>query len=69
MVDVSVNPLKIRMFIHILSNTPKWVFVLFFTLLVLGRDAMPINAWATGYIGLASLMGLLVARLLDVRYD
>jgi hypothetical protein len=57
------------MFIHILSNTPKWVFVLFFTLLVLGRDAMPINAWATGYIGLASLMALLVARLLDVRYD
>jgi hypothetical protein len=79
------------MFTQIISNTPKWVFVLFFVLLALGlsqmrtqiksrkrvfilpivmlvlsflgvlsafgRDAMPIAAWALGYIGLATLMG------------
>jgi hypothetical protein len=78
------------MFIQIISNTPKWVFVLFFVLLALGIlqmrtstkaksrvlilpivllflsiagvisafgiAAMPIAAWALGYIGLASLM-------------
>lgn len=78
------------MFTQIISNTPKWVFLLFFALLALGisqmrtqiksrkrvlilpivmfvlsflgvlsafgRDAMPIAAWALGYIGLASFM-------------
>lgn len=79
------------MFTQIISNTPKWVFVLLFVLLALGilqmrtstrsknrvfifpivflilsfagvisafgMSAMPIAAWAAGYIGLASLMG------------
>jgi hypothetical protein len=79
------------MFSQILSNTPKWVFVLFFALLALGISqmrrstksrnrvlimpivflvlsiagvisafgiaAMPLTAWAVGYIALVSLMG------------
>lgn len=76
---------------QIISNTPKWVFVLFFVLLAIGisqmreqiksrrrvlifpmvmfvlsflgvisafgKAAMPIAAWAVGYISLASLIG------------
>jgi hypothetical protein len=76
---------------QIISNTPKWVFVLFFVLLALGisqirtqskskkrvliipivmfilsflgvvsafgKTALPILAWAVGYIALVSLIG------------